>query len=145
MILFSSEIFVVLLLWLRHLLVTLLTTIVFKARTWARWPYTWGSGGGGKKLSKGKAVSTVFHLNKKEAKRELHVYVNTNRLNFQPIITYLGVKLYRTLSYRQHIEGLRDKVIALIRKLVGTGWESSPPTLRTSTCVCTGWIIIIIK
>ena len=31
MILFSSEIFVVLLLWLRHLLVTLLTTIVFKS------------------------------------------------------------------------------------------------------------------
>ena len=29
MILFSSEIFVVLLLWLRHLLVTLLTAIVF--------------------------------------------------------------------------------------------------------------------
>ena len=32
MILFSSEIFVVLLLWLRHLLVTLLTAIVFKIR-----------------------------------------------------------------------------------------------------------------
>ena len=31
MILFSSEIFVVLLLWLRHLLVTLLTAIVFKS------------------------------------------------------------------------------------------------------------------
>ena len=30
MILFSSEIFVVLLLWLHHLLVTLLTAIVFK-------------------------------------------------------------------------------------------------------------------
>ena len=30
MILFSSEIFMVLLLWLRHLLVTLLTAIVFK-------------------------------------------------------------------------------------------------------------------
>ena len=32
MILFSSEIFVVLLLWLRHLLVTLLTAIVFKGQ-----------------------------------------------------------------------------------------------------------------
>ena len=32
MILFSSEIFVVLLLWLRHLLVTLLTAIVFKLK-----------------------------------------------------------------------------------------------------------------
>ena len=49
-------------------------------------------------LSEGKTVSTVFHLNNKEAKRELDVYINTRRLNFQPTTTYLGVKLDRTLS-----------------------------------------------
>ena len=57
------------------------------------------------------------------------------RLNFQPTTTYLGVKLDRTLSYRQHLAGLRDKVMArsaLIHKLVGTGWGASPSTLRTS-------------
>ena len=46
------------------------------------------------------------------------------------------MQLDRTLSYRQHLAGLRDKVMthsALIRKLVGTGWEASPSTLRTST------------
>ena len=37
MILFSSEIFVVLLLWLRHLLVTLLTAIVFKGEEKLSW------------------------------------------------------------------------------------------------------------
>ena len=37
MILFSSEIFVVLLLWLRHLLVTLLTAIVFNITTKHIW------------------------------------------------------------------------------------------------------------
>ena len=87
------------------------------------------------KLSEGKTVSTVFHLNNKEAKRELHVYIDTRRLNFQPKTTYLGVKLDRTLSYRQNLAGLRDKVMArsaLIRKLVGTGWGGSPSTLRTS-------------
>ena len=62
------------------------------------------------KLSKGKTVSTVFHLNNKEAKRELDVYINTRRLNFQPTTTC--VKFDRTLSYRQHLAGLRDKVMA---------------------------------
>ena len=61
--------------------------------------------------------------------------INTRCLNFQPTTTYLGVKLDRTLSYRQHLAGLKDKVMAhsaLIRKLVGTGWGASPSTLRTS-------------
>ena len=91
------------------------------------------------KLSEGKTVSTVFYLDNREAKRELDVCIDTRRLNFQPTTmttTYLGVKLDRTLSYRQHLAGLRDKVMtrsALIRKLVGTGWGASPSTLRTST------------
>ena len=68
-------------------------------------------------------------------KHELDVYINTRRLNFQPTTTHLGVKVDRSLSYRQHLAGLRDKVMersALIRKLVGTGWGASPSTLRTS-------------
>ena len=87
------------------------------------------------KLSEGKTVSTVFHLNNKEAKRDLGVYISTRRLNFQPTTTYIGVKFDRTLSYRQHLAGLRDKVMArsaLIRKLVGTAWGASPSTLHTS-------------
>ena len=63
------------------------------------------------------------------------MYINKRRLNFQPTTIYLGVKLDRTLSYRQHLAGLRDKVIArsaLIRKLVGTGWGASPSILCTS-------------
>ena len=70
-----------------------------------------------------------------EAKPELDVHIDTRRLNFHPTTTYLGVKFDRTLSYRQHLAGLRDKVMArsaLIRKLVGTGWGASPSTLRTS-------------
>ena len=63
------------------------------------------------------------------------MYIDRRRLNFQPTTTYLGVKLDRILSYRQHRTGLRDKVMArsaLIRKLVGTGWGASPSTLCTS-------------
>ena len=87
------------------------------------------------KLSEVKTVSTDFHLNNKEAKCDLDVYINTRRLNFQPTTTYLGVELDMTISYRQHLAGLKDKVMArtaLIRKLVGTGWGASPLTLRTS-------------
>ena len=88
------------------------------------------------KLCEGKTVSTVFHLINKEAKRELlDGYINTRGLNVQPTTPYLGVKFIRTLSYRQHLAGVRDKVMArsaLIRKLVGTGWGASPSTLRTS-------------
>ena len=78
--------------------------------------------------------SSIWSSNK-EAKRELGVYIDTKRLNFQPTTTYLGVKLDRTLSYWQHLTGLRDKVVArsaLIRKLVGAGWRASPSTLRSS-------------
>ena len=63
------------------------------------------------------------------------MYIDKRRLNFPPTTTYLGFKLDRTLSYRQHLAGLRDKVMAqsaLIRKLVGTGWGASPSTLCTS-------------
>ena len=87
------------------------------------------------KLNEGKTVSTVFHLSNKKARRELDVYVNTRRLKFQPATIYLGVKLDRTLSYRQHLAGRRDKVMArsaLIRKLVGTLWGVSPSTPRIS-------------
>ena len=82
------------------------------------------------KLSEYRTVSTVFHLNKKEAKCELDVYIDTRRLNFQPTTTYIGFKLDRTLSYRQHLAGLRDEVMAR-SALVNT------PHLCLSTCVCT--------
>ena len=82
--------------------------------------------------------------------RKLDMYIDTRRLKFQPTTTYFGVKLDKTLSYRQHLAKPRDKVMtrsALIRKLVGTGWRAGPSTLRTSifyapsTCVCTSWIL----
>ena len=66
------------------------------------------------KLSEGWTVSTVFHLNNREAKLKLGVHIDTRLLNFQPTTTYLGVKLDRTLSCRQHLAGLRDRIMAHI-------------------------------
>ena len=60
------------------------------------------------KLRGDKTVSTVLHLDNKEAKRELDGYINTRLLKFQPTTTYLGVKVDRILSYWQHFAGPRE-------------------------------------
>ena len=76
------------------------------------------------KLSEAKTVSATFHLTNREAKRELNVNISGRRLTCQRTPTYLGVKLDRTLTYRDHLTALRGKVMArsaLIRRL--TDWE----------------------
>ena len=88
------------------------------------------------KLSETKTVSSTFHLNKREVKRELNVNISGRRLACRRTPTYLGVKLDTTLTYREHLTALRGKVMArtaLIRRLAGTSWGDSTPTLRTST------------
>ena len=63
------------------------------------------------KLSHTKTVTASFHLNNREAKRELKVYNNGRLLPFYPIPTYLGVKLDRSLTFRHHLVALRKKLI----------------------------------
>ena len=76
-------------------------------------------------------MTTAFHLNNSEAKRELNVYNNGKRLPFCPVPTYLGVKLDRSLTFRHHLEALRNKLttrVTLMRRLAGSGAK----TLRTA-------------
>ncbi|KAJ3605796.1 hypothetical protein NHX12_027840 [Muraenolepis orangiensis] len=87
-------------------------------------------------LSTGKTVSAAYHLCNREAKRELSVSVDNKRLEHQLAPKYLGVRLDRTLSYKQHLEEVRAKVtarVSLIRRLAGTTWGASARTLRIST------------
>ena len=58
------------------------------------------------KLSNTKMVTTAFHLNNKEAKRELNVYNNDNPLPLCPVPTHLGVELDRSLTFLHHFETL---------------------------------------
>jgi len=62
------------------------------------------------KLSETKTVSAAFHLNNREAKRELNVNIDGKPLSFCPEPKYLGVTLDRSLTYRRHLESLRKKL-----------------------------------
>ena len=87
------------------------------------------------KLSHTKTVTAAFHLNNREAKRELKIY-NSRLLPFCPTPTYLGLKLNRSLTFRHHLVALRKKLsshVTLLRRLVGSGWGAGVKTLRIAT------------
>ena len=87
-------------------------------------------------LSTGKIVSAAYHLNNREPKQELDVFVDNKRLVFQQAPKYLGVRLDRMLNFKQHLEEVAGKVtsrVAFIRRLAGTTWGASAKTLRIST------------
>ena len=87
-------------------------------------------------LSHTKTVTAAFHLNNREAKRELKVYNNGRRLPFYPTPTYLGVKLDRSLTFCHHLVALRKKLssrVTLLRRLVGSGLGAGAKTLRIAT------------
>ena len=88
------------------------------------------------KLSHTKTVTAAFHLNNREAKRELKVYNNSRLLPFCPTPTYLGVKLDRSLTFHHHLVALCKKLsscITLLRRLVGSGWGAGAKTLHIAT------------
>jgi len=88
------------------------------------------------KLSTTKTVSAAFHLNNKEAKRELKVKYNNQTLPFCSEPKYLGVTLDRSLTYGRHLESLRKKLtsrVALLRRLAGSGRGAGATTLRIAT------------
>ena len=83
------------------------------------------------KLSTAKKVSAAFHLNNREAQRELNIIVEGRALPFCAEPTYLGVKLDRALTFRIHLESLRKKLTArvgLMRRLAGSSWGASVTT-----------------
>ena len=100
-----------------------MTTILTYLQTWRL------------QLSHTKTVTTAFHLNNRDTKRELNIYSKGKRLPFCPVPTYLGVKLDRSLTFRHHLEALCKKItmrVALMRRLAGSDWGAGAKTLRTA-------------
>ncbi|KAJ3582473.1 hypothetical protein NHX12_000579 [Muraenolepis orangiensis] len=60
-------------------------------------------------LSVGKTVAAAYHLSTREARRELQVHVDNKCLEVQQAPKYLGVRLDRTLSFKQHLEEVKAK------------------------------------
>ena len=88
------------------------------------------------KLSHTKTVTAAYHLNNREAKRELQVYNNGRLLPFCPTPAYLGVKLDRLLTFRHHLVALRKKIssrVTLLRQLVDSGRGAGAKTLHIAT------------
>ena len=80
-------------------------------------------------------MTTAFHLNNREAKRELKIFNNGKLLPYCPTPTYLGVKLDRSLTFHHHLEASRKKLstrVTLLRRLAGSGWGAGAKTLRTA-------------
>ena len=62
------------------------------------------------KLSMAKTTATAFHLNTKEANRQLTITLDGTPLPYNATPTYLGVKLDRQLTYKEHLKSIRAKV-----------------------------------
>ena len=80
-------------------------------------------------------MSAAYHLNNREAKRELDVFVDNKRLVFQQAPKYIGLRLDRMLKFKQYLKvaGKVTSRVSLIRRLTGTTGGSSAKTLRIST------------
>jgi len=88
------------------------------------------------KLSTTKTVSTGFHLNNQEVKRELKVNHNNETLPFCSEPKYLVGTLDRSLTHRRHLESLCKKLtsrVAHLMRLADSGWGAGAATLRTAS------------
>jgi len=77
----------------------------------------------------------AFHLNNKQARKELKIQWQGTNFEHTQTSTYLGVTLDRTLTFKSNCEKIKMKVATrnnLIRKLTETTWGANPQLLRTT-------------
>ena len=82
-----------------------------------------------------KTVSSVFHLDNRQANRALRIKVGNITIPSDPTPKYLGITLDRSLTYKGHLEGTARKIgkrNCILRKIAGTTWGSKQSVLRTT-------------
>lgn len=62
------------------------------------------------KLNPSKSVTKVFHLNNRETNRELKIQIDGENIVSVESPRYLGLKFDRTLTYKQHLERMKNKL-----------------------------------
>lgn len=73
--------------------------------------------------SKSSKMIMKFHLNNREANKQLDLEIDDKNINNIEAPKYLGVKLDCTLKFRQHLEEITNKLISrnnIIFKPAGT-------------------------
>jgi hypothetical protein len=87
-------------------------------------------------LNLGKFFSIVFHLNNMEANRELNRLVDGKAIPTKNVPKYLDIKLDLTSNFKQHLEGVKDKLKTrnnIISKQAGTSRVCRANVLRISS------------
>ena len=82
-----------------------------------------------------KTHTYVFHLNNREAGRNLNITWDNKQLEHIPNHVYLEVTLDRTLGYKEHIHKLKCKTSArnnILEKQSYTNWGARPATIKTA-------------
>lgn len=58
----------------------------------------------------GKSTSIVFLLNNREVSKKFNLVVDANIIPTKNIPKYLGIKLDRALTFKQHLKEVKDKL-----------------------------------
>lgn len=59
-------------------------------------------------LNPNKTTSIAFHLNNRDSNRKLNLMSQRVRIQCGYLPRYLGIKLNRTLTFKQHLEGIKN-------------------------------------
>lgn len=97
------------------------------------WPY-WGhiTEKGRLTPNPNKTECICFHLNNKEAARQLNIQFDGHPVKHNPNPNHLGITLDRSLTYNSHLQKTVANIRTrnnIIQKLCGTTWGSSASTL----------------
>jgi ribonuclease HI len=85
------------------------------------------------KLNESKTVYSIFTRSTKASRKILQLRINGRSIEKEENPVYLGVKLDRTMMFKEHMNDLKEaaiKRLTLVKRLAGTTWGADKRTLR---------------